>query len=66
MAVSLIWTTIVSMVILTTMQVQDLKDQAGDKKKGRRTAPLVLGEKVARLSISVSVLLWSLVCTIYW
>ncbi|KAM7214556.1 UbiA prenyltransferase family domain containing protein [Rhypophila decipiens] len=31
------WTLIISGVILTTMQVQDLKDQAGDQLRGRKT-----------------------------
>lgn len=36
------WTTLVSNNIVTTMQVQDLKDQSGDCVRGRPTAPLVL------------------------
>lgn len=61
-----VWTTIVSAVILTTMHVQDLKDVAGDKVKGRRTAPLVLGDQSSRLTIAFPVIFWSFACTYYW
>ncbi|KAH8730728.1 UbiA prenyltransferase family-domain-containing protein [Phaeosphaeriaceae sp. PMI808] len=62
----LVWTVMASAVILTTMQVQDLKDTAGDRKKGRLTAPIVLGEHIARLTVATPVTLWSFVCTFYW
>lgn len=38
------WITMLSGIILTTMQVQDLKDQVGDRSRGRKTIPLVLGD----------------------
>ena len=60
------WIAIVSGIILTTMQVQDLKDQEGDRTRGRKTAPLVLGETVSRWFIAVSHLVWSLVCSAFW
>ncbi|RDA86104.1 hypothetical protein CP532_1167 [Ophiocordyceps camponoti-leonardi (nom. inval.)] len=60
------WLVVVSGIILTTMQVQDLKDQEGDRLRERRTLPLVLGEKLSRGSIAVSVCLWSIVCGRFW
>ena len=60
------WTAVVSAVILTTMQVQDLKDQEGDRTRGRQTAPLVLGEQVARWTIALPILFWSLACAMFW
>ncbi|XXH01972.1 hypothetical protein Hte_008335 [Hypoxylon texense] len=48
-----LWTTIISGVIFTTMHVQDLKDQEGDCARGRRLAPLVLGDLTARWTIAV-------------
>ena len=60
------WTAIVSAVILTTMQVQDLKDQEGDRTRGRQTAPLVLGEQVARWTMVLPILFWSLACALLW
>lgn len=60
------WTATVSAVILTTMHVQDLKDQVGDRARGRRTAPLVLGDKLARWTIAVPLVIWSFVCPYVW
>ncbi|EFQ35838.1 hypothetical protein CGRA01v4_00203 [Colletotrichum graminicola] len=60
------WAFIISAVILTTMQVQDLKDQAGDSGRGRATVPLFFGDKASRVSLSVLVPLWSCVCVYVW
>ena len=60
------WTAIISAVILTTMHVQDLKDQEGDRTHNRQTAPLVLGDSLARWTIAVPILFWSLVCALFW
>ena len=60
------WIVVIGSVIFTTMHVQDLKDQAGDNARGRKTAPLVLGDSMARLSIAISVLIWSVVCPAFW
>ncbi|KAI0896943.1 UbiA prenyltransferase family-domain-containing protein [Annulohypoxylon nitens] len=65
-ALGIAWTAIVSSVILTTMQVQDLKDQAGDKLRGRRTIALFLGEKFSRVSIAFFVCFWSCVSAYFW
>ena len=58
------WIACISLVILTTMQVQDLKDQQGDRLRGRRTIPLAFGETFSRYSIAVAVLGWS--CAMFW
>ncbi len=60
------WIAIISGVILTTMQVQDLKDQAGDRERGRRTAPLVFGDANSRWIIAIFVLIWSCYCAFFW
>ncbi|GKT86226.1 digeranylgeranylglyceryl phosphate synthase protein [Colletotrichum tofieldiae] len=60
------WASIISAVILTTMQVQDLKDQAGDRGRGRATVPLFFGDKASRLSLAVLVPFWSCVCVHVW
>lgn len=59
------WTVLISCVIFTTMHVQDLKDQAGDKATGRRSAPLVLGDTVVRWTIAVPIGLWSVICPLF-
>ncbi|KAJ8132377.1 hypothetical protein O1611_g1247 [Lasiodiplodia mahajangana] len=62
----LIWTTMISAVILTTMQVQDLKDQAGDRTRGRQTIALWIGDRFSRLSIAFFVAFWSAACLLFW
>ncbi|KAG9243561.1 UbiA prenyltransferase family [Calycina marina] len=61
-----LWSGVVGGIILTTMQVQDLKDQKGDKLRKRRTAPLVLGDRFTRWTIAIPVALWSVFCPIFW
>lgn len=61
-----IWIAVISGVILTTMQVQDLKDQAGDRERGRRTIPLALGDVFSRRMIASCVIGWSLFCARFW
>ncbi|KAK1634449.1 hypothetical protein BDP81DRAFT_451653 [Colletotrichum phormii] len=60
------WAAIISAAILTTMQVQDLKDQAGDRGRGRATVPLFFGDRVSRVSLAVLVPFWSCVCVYVW
>lgn len=59
------WIAILTGVIFTSTSVQDLKDQEGDKAKGRLTAPLVLGDTVARWTVAVPWVLWSFLCPLY-
>ncbi|OTA98542.1 hypothetical protein M426DRAFT_76935 [Hypoxylon sp. CI-4A] len=61
-----LWLAIVSCIVATTMQVQDLKDQDGDRARSRSTAPLDLGDWFCRLSIVLGVALWSAACLSYW
>ncbi|KAK5993997.1 Diterpene cyclase eriG-like protein [Cladobotryum mycophilum] len=61
----IIWIAIISGLVLTTMQIQDLKDQEGDKLRGRNTIVLFLGDKVSRRSIAFFVCFWSLVCAFF-
>lgn len=60
------WLGIVSAIILSTMHVQDLKDQEGDRARARSTAPLALGDTVARGTIVGGVLTWSILAPMYW
>lgn len=61
-----VWTAIVSGVILTTMQVQDLKDQRGDRIRGRKSIVLFLGEGFSRGSIAFFTCFWSYICCWFW
>ncbi|KAI4871157.1 UbiA prenyltransferase family [Hypoxylon rubiginosum] len=56
------WICLISSVILTTMQIQDLKDQAGDRLRGRKTMVLFLGEETSRRSIGFFVCFWTCFC----
>ena len=57
-----IWILLISMVIFTTVQVQDMADQAGDHTRQRRTLPLVFGDGTARWTVVIPVGFWSLFC----
>ncbi|EDN91453.1 hypothetical protein SS1G_00856 [Sclerotinia sclerotiorum 1980 UF-70] len=48
------------------MQVQDLKDQVGDRATNRDTLPLSIGDSSCRYTIVFGVLTWSLAAPRYW
>lgn len=60
------WILITSAIVFTTVQVQDLKDQEGDRVRARKTVPLILGDEVARWTIAAPVIFWSFVCPKFW
>lgn len=60
------WLILLSVVISTTIQFQDLYDQKGDAIRGRRTIPLVAGDGLARLTITIPIAIWSWVCPAFW
>lgn len=60
------WLVIIAAIVTTTMQVQDMEDQEGDRARGRVTIPLLLGDATARHSIAVLVSAWSFACPAYW
>ena len=65
-AQGMMWIAIISGIILTTMSVQDLKDQEGDKARDRKTLPLVIGDLGTRIIIACCVPLWSVLCASFW
>ena len=60
------WVGLISVVILTTMQVQDLKDQAGDRLRDRWTVPLAFGDWTSRVSLALLVPFWTGFCAYVW
>ncbi len=60
------WFALAGVIIFMTLHLQDLRDQAGDRTRGRRTAPLVWGDGIARWTVAMSVLMWSFVCPVIW
>jgi hypothetical protein len=60
------WLGMMMGVIVTTMQVQDLKDHVGDQARGRQTWPLVVGHRVSRWWVAAWLLFWSVACSLFW
>lgn len=60
------WLLTIGLVIFTTIQSQDMYDQAGDSLRKRWTVPLVVGDSAARWSIAISVGIWSWFCPSFW
>ena len=60
------WMVLIGMVIMTTLQVQDLSDQEGDSMRGRKTLPLALGEDFTRWTVVISVSGWSVAGPAFW
>ncbi|KAH8424840.1 UbiA family prenyltransferase [Aspergillus melleus] len=60
------WLGIIAGVIMSTMQIQDLRDQAGDRTRGRKTWPLVVGDMASRAWIATCVMFWSFACIEFW
>ena len=48
-------------VIATTVHAQDIPDMKGDQARQGKTLPLLYGERVARWSLAVLVVLWSVI-----
>ncbi|RAL17615.1 UbiA family prenyltransferase, partial [Aspergillus homomorphus CBS 101889] len=61
-----LWVTMISGVILTTMQIQDLKDVEGDLSRGRLTIPILIGQSPARWMLAGLILAWSPACVWFW
>jgi 4-hydroxybenzoate polyprenyltransferase len=60
------WGGIIGAVVLSTAQMMDMEDQAGDGARGRRTLPLVIGDRAARWSIAVPVMAWAILTPWFW
>ena len=60
------WFLIIGAIVFSTVQTQDMHDQAGDGLRGRNTVPLVVGDRIARMTIAVPVALWSYICPAIW
>ena len=60
------WISMIGGIVFTTLSMQDMSDQEGDRACNRLTAPLVLGDDMARWLIDVPVLAWSVLCAAFW
>lgn len=60
------WLSIIGGIVFTTIHMQDMPDQAGDRAISRSTVPLVIGDRPARWTIAVGVLFWTWFCPAFW
>jgi 4-hydroxybenzoate polyprenyltransferase len=60
------WLATIGCIVFSTVQTQDMYDQVGDAQRGRKTAPLVLGDGLARWTIALPLLFWSWFCPRFW
>ena len=60
------WLAIIGAIVFTTVQTQDLYDQAGDSARGRKTLPLVIGDASARWVTAAWMVLWGVLSPSYW
>ena len=60
------WLIVQAAIVFTTLQIQDLRDQDGDRNRGRNTAPVVIGDNLTRWTIIGPVIFWSIFCPQFW
>lgn len=60
------WLVIIGAVVFTTVQLQDMYDQAGDAARSRKTLPLVIGDVPARWVIAIMMVIWGVFCPYFW
>lgn len=63
---AVLWLLLTGVVIFTTGHAQDLPDMVGDSARNRQTIPLLYGQFVARVTLAIGCLLWSIICTLFW
>lgn len=56
------WLLAVTAVMLSTQHICDIKDVAGDRDRGRKSAPIVLGDELVRWSVAVPIVVSSVAC----
>ncbi|KAI0435841.1 UbiA prenyltransferase family [Xylaria telfairii] len=60
------WVSIVALIIMTTVQTQDMEDQMGDIQRGRRSLPVEIGDGPARWITAIFMAIWAPVCPVFW
>ncbi|PLN82240.1 hypothetical protein BDW42DRAFT_193077 [Aspergillus taichungensis] len=60
------WLLLLAAVVSSTVHLQDLYDQEGDRLRARRTLPLVIGDPAARWAAALPMLIWGIVCPAFW
>ncbi|KAI0532166.1 UbiA prenyltransferase family [Xylaria digitata] len=60
------WIIIVALVVMTTVQTQDMGDQKGDAQRGCCSLPLQVGDGPARWITATFMLIWAPLCPCFW
>lgn len=60
------WCFLLGLCTFTTVQIQDLRDQEGDRIRGRSTVPLAFGDVPTRRITALFIAFWSVACPAYW
>ncbi|KAH7418708.1 UbiA prenyltransferase family-domain-containing protein [Cadophora sp. MPI-SDFR-AT-0126] len=60
------WSAVITAAITCTIQFQDMEDQEGDRARGRKTMPIVLGDSFTRLVNAHMIMLFSFVAPAFW
>lgn len=60
------WLAVIAVAITCTIQFQDMEDQEGDRERGRRTVPIVLGDDLARGVNAGAIVAASIMCAQFW
>ena len=60
------WLAAVTLVMLATQHICDIKDAPGDALRGRRSAPIVLGDALCRWSVALPIFLCSIACPAFF
>jgi 4-hydroxybenzoate polyprenyltransferase len=60
------WLAVVTLIMLATQHICDIKDAPGDALRGRRSAPIVLGDALCRWSVALPIMLCSIACPAFF
>lgn len=60
------WFGIIGGAVVTSVHSQDMEDKEGDRVRGRKTVPLVIGDRLSRLTLALAVTVWSCLGLYYW
>ena len=60
------WFFVIGCVVFSTVQMQDIYDQAGDRLRGRKTVSLVFGDGRTRWLTAICMAFWCIICPWYW
>jgi hypothetical protein len=60
------WIGVITFIMFVTQHICDLKDQEGDKVRGRRSIPIVLGDELARWSVTVPIVVCSILGPLFF